>query len=338
MSTQKNDREEPVSTLTFQAQTPKVSTAIKAAEWAAQLVRKKRRPSEIFNMSFSFNTASQRQPCDHTPQISPRSSMSKAQVTPTVSDEESFKRQRIDSTGSDMTLGFPFGKPTSPKSQRGRDLGSPAMRPRDSSTHFTPPCSRNNTYTEAHPGELVDFASPCIPPGDSSFVTEYDLCLYSDAYHDYLATSTRRKSFPTGEWAARRIRDEVQMLARLENLDTEAEEFAPSKIQTASLGRKRACTLERKERTSRKAAPRSCASSTAASLSSSSMTDRSFVHGASPLRRSTSDPSTDAFLKHVRASLEARRERQAKIREGAWRDYPVFADESERGFLDDRPL
>jgi hypothetical protein len=54
------------------------------------------------------------------------------------------------------------------------------------------------------------------------------------------------------------------------------------------------------------------------------------------LRRTPSDPSTEAFLTHVRASLEARK-RENKTGE-RWRSYPVFADEVEKGFLDDAPL
>jgi hypothetical protein len=130
----------------------------------------------------------------------------------------------------------------------------------------------------------------------------------SEAYHDYLATTERRKSFPNSERATHRVRQEFNMLDRLEALDE------PN-------SRKRVCpTLER------------IPSSTAPSLSPTTPTSSLHVVSA-PLRRTVSDPSTEAFLSHVRASLEARRSKAEK-----WTSYPVFADEQENGFLDDRPL
>jgi len=93
-------------------------------------VRRKRRPSEIFNMSFSFATPSRRRPSDRTPQISPRSSIS-SECAPTITSE---KRQRVDSSGTNTTLA--------------EDLASfPFI----------------HTSTDAHPGLPVDFSSARVP-------------------------------------------------------------------------------------------------------------------------------------------------------------------------------
>jgi hypothetical protein len=64
-----------------------------------KIARKKRRPSEIFNMSFSFSTPSRRRPCDRTPNVSPRTSMSSGSSSPSSTSE---KRQRVDSSGSNI--------------------------------------------------------------------------------------------------------------------------------------------------------------------------------------------------------------------------------------------
>ncbi|KAH7401421.1 hypothetical protein BKA66DRAFT_405625, partial [Pyrenochaeta sp. MPI-SDFR-AT-0127] len=246
--------------------------------------RKKRRPGEMFNVNFSFKAASQRRLSDHTPPISPRSSFSSGSNSSSTSIEESLKKQRIDSTSSDAVTGFPFGMPTPEVSSRGPT---------------TYPSSGLGTAAEAHPGQLVDFASlrhdVHVPvPSPSS---EFQLRMGTEEYHDYLSASSRRKSFPTGERATRRVRKEHKILAKLVKADKEANRASPTTTTTNS--------------------------------TSTSMSTR----GSGGLRRTISDPCAEAFLAHIRASLEARKSAAAR-----WQDYPVFTDELEKGFLDDEPL
>lgn len=315
----------------------KISTAAKATGWVAN-VRKKRHPSEIFNKNFSFSAASRRPQADHIPPISPRSSFSSGSNSTDCSIEDSFKRQRIDSSSSDSSMGFPFGRPTAETSSRGRDLGSLAMSSRDSpilSRATTAPFPRPSVAAEVHPGQLVDFSSPeyDVDLPVPSPLSEYKLWMGSEAYHDYLATTRRRKSFPIGDRATRRVRDESKMLARLDKFHAEDNSAMAGNDATES---ERGYMLERKVHTDCASSMicSSCSSATSPTGSSTRTTSTSVSTQASGgLRRTASDPSTEAFLAHIRASLEARKLAAAK-----WQDYPVFADEIEKGFLDDEPL
>ncbi|CAO2656398.1 Nn.00g052010.m01.CDS01 [Neocucurbitaria sp. VM-36] len=343
----------------------KPGPAAKATGW----LRKKRRPSKIFNVNFSFSAASRRRSCDRTPEISPRTSVSSISVTPTPSIEEPFKRPRIDSSSAETALSVPFGKPTlvtSPKSHELRSLPMtpppppPPPPPRHSvfQVPITTPTTKTSpprptlitTEAPPHPGRLVTFTSP------SCSSSEYKLRIGgTQAYHEYLSTSLRRKSFPSNDGAANRlVKREMQMLARLDRLDVEAREYCASIVSGAGGrggasgadgasgsggARKRACTLERRDRTRRKSASRSSVGSCSTPVSTTATTPSSTMSTIScstgKLRRSTSDPCTDAFLAHVRKSVEARKE--AASHRGGW-TYPVFADEIEKGFLDDAPL
>ncbi|KAF2851085.1 hypothetical protein T440DRAFT_67865 [Plenodomus tracheiphilus IPT5] len=323
----------------------KTKSVSKTPEWFIGLTQKKRRPSEIFNKNFGFDVASLRAPSDRTPQISPRTSISRAGPPSPISPADSVKRQRIDSKSADMALGFPFGKPTPAKSMRGRDLGSPAMSPRDSIVHATPATSRHGTMSseDVHPGTPVDWSSPYPNPSPNTY------------YYPPTTPEPRRRSFPSISLPAERKRSkETAMLARLSVLDTTTKQFGtcPSS-NTTPTGRKRACTLERRDRTSRKVVPKTTSTS-ASSSSTRSVQSRGGgggggggVFGVVPcvplLKRATSDPSTEAFLKHVRASLEKRRSSRdakgkGKGKGGGEVDYLVFTDEDEKGFLDDAPL
>ncbi|USP73342.1 hypothetical protein yc1106_00616 [Curvularia clavata] len=290
---------------------PKISFKDTTWTFPKKLRKKRRRPSEIFNINFGFGFSSRRrQSSDYSPQISPRTSISSASGSPRSEMAESFKRQRIDSTDSDI-----INWQSVPKQE---PLTTTRCQPQ-----------------EPHPGQLVDFtrSPPSLPPlpapvsapviqlpsprmspklsprlsPESNPSSEFNLRLNSDAYHEYLATTQRRKSFPVSEWATRRVQEEFQMLSKLDQLDDgitkDDDEIDPKDI-----------------------------SAIAPFASSSPATEQD-----SPkceLRRTTSDPSTERFLTHIRASLEARRSKSGRT----WQTYPVFADEDEKGFLDDAPL
>jgi hypothetical protein len=298
---------------------------ISAKERAAALMttwRKTRGSSEVFNQNFCFSKVSLRRSKNRTPQISPRTSISSAcgMQTTTTSTEECLERQRIDSRDLDMGIVFARDTPTPVASTRRQDLRSPA-----SSSRTT---SYDRSSGEAHPGQPADFMrfSFTEPEDDphqpqSSPLSEARLGTGAEAYHEYLARTQRRKSFPANEPSTRRVHEESTMLAKLEVLDTEAKHFTPT---DGSKGRKRPCAVDRKDRTKRTAPPAPV---------SIRMSSWSSAPGDPVLRRTSSDPSTEAFLKHVRASVAERKERDRKMME-----YLVFADEVERGFLDERPL
>lgn len=150
-------------------------------------------------------------------------------------------------------------------------------------------------------------SSPRLSPRESpesNPASEFNLRLNSEAYHEYLATTQRRKSFPVSQWATRRVQDEFTMLSKLDQLDDG--EIDPKDVSAI--------------------APFESFSSPPA--------QEPLEASKCELRRTTSDPSTERFLTHIRASLEARRSKSGRT----WQTYPVFADENEKGFLDDAPL
>ncbi|RMZ70214.1 hypothetical protein GMOD_00000277 [Pyrenophora seminiperda CCB06] len=273
----------------------KASIKSKPATWTFPNLKKKRRGSEIFNINFGFNFSSRRRSPAYSPQVSPRTSFSFPSPSPREELEDSFKRQRIDSTSEDMDVVFSTNI-------FGADV--------DANTSVQLPSIHCDTAGEAHPGQPVDFSipppaslpdwsidAPIMPRDDAS--SEFKLRLSSDAYHDYLATTQRRKSFPSSEWAGKRVRDEFQMIEKLDKpkprANTVVEQVTIPKAQTPTM----------------KTPLQPC-----------------------ELRRTTSDPCTEAFLTHIRASLESRKSKTGTC----WQTYPVFADELERGFLDDAPL
>jgi hypothetical protein len=203
----------------------------------------------------------------------------------------------------------------------------------------SPPTSTRRDSGEAHPGHLVDFTSPDYYPGESeplpqqtktSANSAFNLHLDTNAYHTYLAsTRHRRNSFPPpSEYAARCIREEIAMLQKLETLDTEAKTYNThfnTNMSKDANTRKRAWTLEHRDANKRRSPTPPTSPTTKGEES---------LDGMTGLKRSSSDPSTEAFLSHIRASLSARKTQQGKC----WSTYPVFTDEAEKGFLDDAPL
>ncbi|KAH6873015.1 hypothetical protein BKA58DRAFT_312559 [Alternaria rosae] len=275
-----------------------------AAPWSFPNLKKKRRrrASQIFNMNFSFGFASRRKSQDRSPEVSPRTSISSASGSPRSDMEESRKRQRVDSRATDAEALFASEK-------------NSTLADSEKTLTVLAPSTRCDTTGEMHPGQLVDFTSTPVPtvpepivapapapaPTHSSPASEFELRLSSDAYHDYLATTQRRRSFPAGEWAARRVREEFQMLHKLEKLETKAKTSATTSSNII--------------------APAPVANAS---------------NGPCELHRTPSDPSTEAFLKHVRASLDARKKENKMSERG--RSYSIFEDEVEKGFLDDAPL
>ncbi|KAH7558248.1 hypothetical protein BM1_05520 [Bipolaris maydis] len=305
---------------------PKISFKDTTWTFPKKLKKKRPRPSDIFNINFGFGFSSRRrQSSDYSPQVSPRTSISSASGSPRTEMTECFKRQRIDSSGSDAEV-------TRSKSAR-LDI-------------ITPTTTIRSQCEEPHPGQLVDFTQtpPSLPPSPppapvpamqlpspkqspkllpkSNPTKESSLRLTTDAYHEYLATTQRRKSFPAGEWAARRIREEFQILSKLDAALTREEEIESiDPLDTTTTATANANDI-------------SLIAPFDTTTTNTTTTQPPLDNSNCELRRTTSDPSTERFLLHIRASLEARRSKSGKI----WHSYPVFADEVEKGFLDDAPL
>jgi hypothetical protein len=300
----------------------------------------KRRPSEIFNINFGFHFSSRRRTdSDSSPNISPRTSISSAPGSPPSQDVlDSFKSQRIDSTDSDVAMVFGIDQETL-RTSTYANFQAPVP---------SPPTSTRTDSGEAHPGHLVDFTSPEYSAGkpeplqhqqtsaNSAFNLRLDTDVYH-AYHAYLASMTqRRNSFPpANEYTARRICEEIHMLRKLENLNSEAKTFKPNLNMNADVNsRKRAWTLEHRDFGNKRRSP----TPSTYSFNRVAPTEVMDIHGSgdSAVQRSASDPSTEAFLTHIRASLSARNTMAKNPK--CWSTYPVFTDEAEKGFLDDAPL
>ncbi|KAF1920431.1 hypothetical protein BDU57DRAFT_534209 [Ampelomyces quisqualis] len=265
---------------------PKNSTKLKDT-WTS-FIGWQPRSSEIFSKNFSFGTSSRRRPCDHTPPISPRTSMSSDSGSITPTPEEPFKRQRVDPSKPNVdqivhsqcspthnTSGYNLGPvPTGPANIWGiEDISSP--RP-------------IATRTEAHPGFLVAMNQDSQRPKPKN----------TDPYHAYLDSSKRPTpwpniphTFPTTPTSTPTHNQPVPLPKQPRVLDL-APNVAP---------RHRSRTLDAKP------PPRQ---------------PRAHKGAASVMTRSSSvasDPSADRFLAHVRASVEAR---AAKAREegggGMW--------------------
>jgi hypothetical protein len=282
----------------------KASPMAKPLSWAS-IIRKKRRSNEIFNINFSFSGPSRRHPADHTPPISPRTSMSSdaGSFSPTTTFEtpEPLKRQKRIKSSS---FGSPLIVPSATHNTHGYNLGPAPTGP--ANIWFEEDITRPvpiATRTEAHPGCLVDFTSTC---DFSAALCPTD----EETYHTYLNDSRRRSSdviFPLDLDIDISLAEE----SRLET-ETRLRDFSASVP-----GRKRTCTFDRIDSVS--CAPPSLSSSASTRFSDASTTWRT-------------DASMDRFLTHVRASQVAR----AALKMQRCND--VFVDEADRGWLGDEPL
>jgi hypothetical protein len=291
----------------------------------------KRRPSQVFDMSFSFSAPSRRRACDRTPQISPRTSISSSRPDEGIPD----KRQRIDSSGthSFKWLGRLVSRSSvdHPRYDFDPEFHDSACDSDEgvSSTRCSPAyrwdtknvdsfCSQSpesntcdevdlakypfvHTRTEAHPGHPVNFSAPTRD--DEIFGS------VSAPYHTYLSESWRRSSMPAPRVCSPKSKSHEDKNAKESRILGLTSNTAPN--------RKRACTLER---TTRQTLPPAATSSNVSMASARTSS-------------SASDPSSERFLSHVRKSLEARAMKKGRMQS-------VFRDERETGWFDlgERPL
>jgi hypothetical protein len=293
------------------------------ALWTSKL-RKPLHPSDIFNMSFSFSTPSRRRPSDHTPQISPRTSISSDSDSPSSSPGGSFKRQRIDSSDSNTTLKpfspFSFSSPSPPHDSHGYIFG-PSPSPNGPSGYWFQEHVKSfrpvATSAEAHPGFPVDFNGPSSPSNEGTRRKKDE-----QGYHDYLDEERRRdNSSPHKTRIFCMDMDDPVPDANVskEDLNKQARILG---LSSNMPNIKRASTMRLHH--TRKGGAHS-GSSSSASGSGSYITRTSST---------MSDPSTDKFLTHVRASQEARA--LARTLSGGSKG-GVFANEA-KIWLGDDPL
>jgi hypothetical protein len=254
------------------------------AVWTSKL-RQPRRPSEIFNINFSFSASSRRGPSDHTPQISPRTSISSDSGSPTSTSEDSFKRQRVDSSdSSSMTL-----KPFTTNSPRSDGwCPGPSPSPNGAPGSWFPEHIKSfcpvATSADPHPGFLVDFAS--------SSSDEARRKKDEQGYHDYLNEERRHLNSSPDE-------------NRIFYMDMDVEDDIPPAYREDVTKQARILGLSGNATNIKRASTvhidtRKCGAQSGSSSSGS---------GSYRTRTSStmSDPSTDKFLTHVRASQEARK-------------------------------
>jgi hypothetical protein len=296
------------------------------------------RPSDIFNMSFSFSTPSRRRLSDHTPQISPRASISPEPISPTPTPEEPTTCPSISSDSSspapsppeDSTKSLSVSsdssppKPTreeSPKRQRFDSSGvnmSPLPIPHTLSTHHsggynlgpTPTGPANIWFAEDimsfRPVSTLIEAHPGFPVDFATLFSNDTPPRKQDdeeEYHAYLNEQRHRENLSPNQTRIFHLEmDELQCSTtkHQKSLSKEARILGlPSIVHIPNTTRANNTTVQRK---SYDTARTSASGSTRTGRTSSSQ----------------SDPSTDRFLTHVRKSQEARRRHSASMNSEVW--------------------
>ncbi|KAL6709425.1 hypothetical protein ACN47E_001360 [Coniothyrium glycines] len=295
-------------------QTQDVMAAAKArAKEIMSKYRAKCSPSELFDRNFSF--ASRRRSRVQTPSVSPRTSMSSGSWPPPhMSLDEALNRRSVDSTASAVSRRM-LSNTLSTASSQSQDPGSPACL-----------SSRNTSYSatgEAHPGQPVDFASlDARFRGEAD--RELDLGLDLDLDLEFDSSRCEAKSPSPSATAAAAVTD-------ADTNDAAAAAAGTTQSYNDHLMRDTHGSLSPPPSVPRKRA-HSFPYSHPHPATSPKRPSPSPLPSASP-RRSPSDPCAEAFLAHVRASLEARRRGG-----GGGAVYAVFSDEEEKGFWDAGPL
>lgn len=265
-------------------------------------VRRRRRPSELWSLPFSFTTPSKRPKCHRTPAISPRGSILTSPPTP----QNAPTRPRVDSSGSPVQANMLDMK----------DINSDTLLELiDLLPSLVP------STAAPHPGDPVDFTSP-RPSGVAVFDTPLPRrCSDAREYHAFLEDA-RRNSSPTRRLCFASDFDHVESDTKTEGEGKHGHLNKQSRIlgltsNVSSPIPPRACTLDRSSR------PLSASKSVSTTSSTKTRTSSD-----------GSDASADAFLRHVRASTQKR----MKARKDGGDD--VFVDEREKGWLggDDTPL
>jgi hypothetical protein len=268
---------------------------------------------------------SRRRTADRTPQISPRSSFSSGSGSTKSKSGDSPKRQRTESSESLKTVIYRGGSRSPTHNTHGYNMGPVPTGPAniwgyDDTTTFQ--SLAVSSTSEAHPGLPVDFSRFPSFPGTDSFsrdlpsATPQERVDSTKAYHDFVSTVARRNS-------SSRDSCSTTTASNIEALNKESR----------MLGLDSNCS----SRKTTDACPPPPPSSSTGSSASSAAWSAGESRVTSRTSSCVSDPSTEAFLTHVRASQEARMLRKA-MQCGLDGGNAVFVDEYERGFLGDEPL
>ncbi|KAH7394111.1 hypothetical protein DE146DRAFT_634026 [Phaeosphaeria sp. MPI-PUGE-AT-0046c] len=296
--------------------TMKVNSSTNTNSTLTAKLRRPRLPGNIFDVSFSFTAPSHRHVSDLTPPISPRTSISSDSSSPTPTPEEPFKRQRIEPSTTTPRSAQQTAPVNLSATHKSANFNA-ASAPLGPSTSW---CLRDPlefkdpkrfgiavTHIEPHPGTLIDFSAA------TKSLEAIRQKREEEEYHDYLDQVRRHNDLPSPDEPRTLFDMDVE---EQEQLSSQQRELLGKGMRLFGLeadvhGRRRACSMN----------PTLLKSPT----SSSSANQYS---GARP-GSSSSDPSMDRFLTHVRASQEAR---AAKLRQ------QIFRNGETKGWLGDEPL
>jgi hypothetical protein len=275
---------------------PKIKTALKATGGAGNASRK-RRCSGFFNKSFNFGPASKPNSSQASPRISPRSSISSG--TSTLILDEPAKRRRVGSLNTGAVCSHSAHSPgaVAPDGGYSTQVFSVANS-HQCVTRDMPP------YSTPHPGYPVDFTTHHLEPHSWSPTTDPELCSDPNVYDACSEPLQWRSSFPKA-YLRHQIAEEFARRGRLKH-EEEQDEMERTGFITQPNGKVQESSA------SSKSSARPSRKSSARTLSSGD-TD-----------------STEAFLRHVRASFEARKRKEL--------DPEMFEDEVGRAYVCSEPL
>ncbi|KAF2023879.1 hypothetical protein EK21DRAFT_118330 [Setomelanomma holmii] len=293
-------------------------------------VRRQRPDSELWRRDFSFNVPTKRPHSFRTPPMSPKGSVLSTELTLDTSNEEREIKQRVDSSELDsaevladnfLRLGEAKGivRPKNPGPSASEGRIQPWRGPYE--LPLFPPST-----ADPHPGSPVDFASPTFDCLDSFVAASPGARKNADikTYHEHLS-DLHRTSSPRNP-----ILSVFDPCTRAEVSAEHQTKYARILgLSTTNIA------LPNPDTKSTSTRPPSCKSLPSLSNSVSTASALSPLNSRRTRTISTiSDPSADAFLRHVRASQEARAAKTMKGQEKK-KSMGVFIDEDEKGFLAD---
>jgi hypothetical protein len=273
------------------------SRAVVKATGGAENARRKRRCSGFFNKSFNFGPSSKPNTSQASPRVSPRSSISSGLST--LIPDEPAKRRRIGclSTGALCSHLTHSPRATAPDGGYSTDVFSVANS-HQCVTRDMPP------YSTPHPGYPVDFTTHHLEPHIWSPATDPELCSDPSLYDACSEPLQWRSSFPKA-YLRHQIAEEFSRRGRLKHEEEQDEmERTCFVTQPDDIVQESSASSKSSARPSRKSSART---------SSSGDTD-----------------STEAFLRHVRASFEARKRKELGPE--------MFEDEVGRAYVCSEPL
>jgi hypothetical protein len=272
----------------------KSKAAVKATGGAENTSRK-RRCSGFFNKSFNFGPASKPNLSQASPRVSPRSSVSSGSST--LIPDEPTKRRRVGSLNTGTLFSHSAHSPGAVVPDGGYSTRVFSVaNSHQCVTRDLPP------YSTPHPGYPVDFTTHHLEPHSPD--TDPELCSDPIVYDACSEPPQWRSSFPKA-YLRHQIAEELARRGRLKYEEERNEmERTDSITQPNNIVQESSASSKSLAQPSRESSART---------SSSGDTD-----------------STEAFLRHVRASFEARKRKEAGPE--------MFEDEIGRAYVCSEPL